>query len=182
MIKGLMLLADGFETVEALGTLDILHRTHKIEMDYVSINDSKLVTTSAGIKVAASGLLKDIDDISIYDFVVLPGGKLGVENIKNSSLAMATVKKFHDEDKYLCAICAAPSILGELGYLDGKKYTCFPGFQRGNGEYINTGSVIDGKVITGHSMGYTTPFAENIIRSLLNEDSVTAIQPGIKGL
>ncbi len=182
MIKGLMLLADGFETVEALGTLDVLHRTHMIEVDYVSIGDMTTVITSANIKVTASGLLKDIKDISDYDFVVLPGGKLGVENLKASSLVMATIKKFHDEDKYLCAICAAPSILGELGYLDGKRYTCFPGFQKGNGEYIDTGSLIDGKVITGHSMGYTIPFAENIVKSLLNEDCVIAIQPGIKGL
>ena len=80
------------------------------------------------------------------------------------------------------AICAAPSILGELGYLDGKNYTCFPGFQTGKGHYIDQGAVVDGDLITGHSMGYTLAFAEAIIKKLLGEEAVLAIRPGTMGL
>lgn len=181
MLKGLMLLADGFEQTEALTTHDILTRTHEIDLEYVSINDSLMVTSSMGLRVETLGLLKD-KRVEDYDFLVLPGGKGGVDNLKASSLVIDMVKKFHEAGKKHFAICAAPSILGELGYLDGKEYTCFPGFQKGNGNYINTGSVIDGDLVTGHSMGYTIEFASNIVRLLLGEASLEGIQKGVKGL
>ena len=180
MIKGLMLLADGFEQTEALTTHDILTRTHQIDLEYVSITDDLMVVSSMGLHVKTLGLLKDkrVDD---YDFIVLPGGKVGVDNLKSSSLVLDTIRKFHKVGKKHFAICAAPSILGELGYLDGKEYTCFPGFQKGNGKYINQGSVIDGELVTGHSMGYTIEFASNIIRVLLGEDALNSIQGGVLG-
>ncbi|MBR3266996.1 MAG: DJ-1/PfpI family protein, partial [Bacilli bacterium] len=146
MIKGLMLLADGFEETEAISTHDILTRTHEIEVTYVSISDSLFVKSSMGLKVEALGLLKDVK-AEDYDFIVLPGGKVGVDNIKNSPAAIEMIKRFHDLGKKYYAICAAPSILGELGYLDGKNYVCFPGFQKGKGTWTDKGSVIDGDLV-----------------------------------
>lgn len=181
MIKGLMLLADGFEQTEALTTHDILTRTHEIDLEYVSIKDDLVVESSMGLEVKAKNILKNVcvDD---YEFIVLPGGKGGVDNLKASPLVLETVRKFHEAGKKHFAICAAPSILGELGYLDGKNYTCFPGFQKGNGIYIHEGSVIDGDLVTGHSMGYTIEFASNIVRVLLGEAALEGIQKGVKGL
>lgn len=181
MIKGLMLLADGFEQTEALTTHDILTRTHEIDLEYVSIKDDLMVESSMGLEVKAKNILKNVcvDD---YEFIVLPGGKGGVDNLKASPLVLETVRKFHEAGKKHFAICAAPSILGELGYLDGKNYTCFPGFQKGNGIYIHEGSVIDGDLVTGHSMGYTIEFASNIVRVLLGEAALEGIQKGVKGL
>jgi len=181
MLKGLMLLADGFEQTEALTTHDILSRTHQIDLEYVSITDDLMVTSSMGLRVQALGLLKD-KRVGDYDFIVLPGGKGGVDNLKASPLVLDTIRKFHDAGKKHFAICAAPSILGELGYLDGKEYTCFPGFQKGEGKYIHAGSIIDGDLVTGHSMGYTIEFASNIVRVLLGEEALEGIQKGVKGL
>lgn len=181
MIKGLMLLADGFEETEAISTHDILTRTHEIEVTYVSISDSLFVKSSMGLKVEALALLKDVK-AEDYDFIVLPGGKVGVDNIKNSPAAIEMIKKFHDLGKKYYAICAAPSILGELGYLDGKNYVCFPGFQKGNGNYVDKGSVIDGDLVTGRSMNYTIEFASNIVRVLLGEEALARIEHGTKGI
>lgn len=181
MKKGLMLLAEGFETSEAIVTLDALRRTHEAIVDYVSIGDSVEVVSSQGLVFQASGLLKDVAS-NEYDFLILPGGKLGVENLASNQRVIDLIKQFHKEGKYLCAICAAPSILGELGYLDGRKYTCFPGFQRGNGEYLDIGAVADLKIITGHSMGYTLAFAETIIGTIIGEEALRRIQPGVRGL
>lgn len=180
MKKALILLADGFEETEAISTHDIFTRTHEIETTLASVSTSLTVTTSMGLKVLANSLLKELsaDD---YDFLVLPGGKLGVENLKKSELAISFIEKFHESHKNLYSICAAPSILGELGYLDGKKYTCFPGFQTGKGEYVQAGHVQDGNLITGHSMAYTIEFAEAIIEYEIGTEAAKRIYHGTHG-
>ena len=119
MKNGLMLLGDGFEETEAISTHDILTRTHEISLRYVSISSSLSVVSSMGLTVQAQGLLSQ-ENLANADFLVLPGGKKGVEALKASPTAMAAVKAFHEQAKPIYAICAAPSILGELGYLDGK--------------------------------------------------------------
>jgi putative intracellular protease/amidase len=69
-----------------------------------------------------------------------------------------------------------------MGYLDGKRYTCFPGFQQGKGIYENTGSVIDGNLVTGHSMAYSIPFAENLVCVLVGESGVERLKGGAYGI
>ena len=179
-MKALLLLAEGFETVEALQTLDVLTRTHKIAVTTASINEDRFVKSSILVNVETNALLRDLSPQN-FDFLILPGGKLGVENLKKSPLVLQTVKAFLDQGKDVHAICAAPSILGELGYLDGLPYTCFPGFQKGNGEYRDTGVVVTPRIITGHSMGYTLPFAEAIVVHYLGEEGLKAIEGGVYG-
>lgn len=180
MKNGLMLLGEGFEETEAITTHDILTRTHNITLKYVSISSSLEVPSSMGIVVKAEGFITS-ETPEPYDFLVLPGGKKGVDNLKHSEAAIALIKAFRQAKKPIYAICAAPSILGELGYLDGKNYTCFPGFQAGQGKYLDQGSVIDGEQVTGHSMAYTIEFAENIVRKQLGEEAVKAIYRGTRG-
>ena len=129
-----------------------------------------------------SARLEDIERLSDYDFIVLPGGKVGVDNLNASAAVRHLIQLFHDEGKVIGAICAAPSILGEMGYLEGKHYTCFPGFQRGNGIYEDKGSVIDGNLVTGHSMAYSIPFAENLVRVLVGESGVQRLKGGAYGI
>lgn len=181
MKKGLILLADGFEQVEALETSDVLQRTHKIEVTLASISGSLEVASSHGLIVKADALLSELDPKD-YDFLVLPGGKVGVDNLDASPLVHKTIESFAKEGKLIAAICAAPSILGKMGLLDHKKYTCFPGFQEGKGEYLDVPSVKDGALITGHSMGYTLPFAETIVRYFYGMEGQKAIASGIYGL
>ena len=176
----MILLADGFEELEAIAVHDVLCRTHACQADFVGTMGSLAVRTSRGFSVQAHTLLEMVDPAS-YDFLVLPGGKLGVENLKKNEKVISLIKSFHEEGKGTYAICAAPSILGELGFLDGHDYTCFPGFQKGKGRYQEKGVVADGPCITGRSMAYSIPFAEEVARKELGEEALKSAFPGMYG-
>ena len=181
MKKGLMLLADGFEITEALTTVDILKRTHVLACSLASIGGSNVVTSSCGVQVLADSFLSEVRP-GEYDFLILPGGKLGVENLKDCPKVLEAVLDFYKNGKGVYAICAAPSILGMLDILDGKKYTCFPGFQCGKGEYVDAPCVEDGGVITGHSMAFTIPFAEAIAKKEAGLEALELTYPGTRGI
>ncbi len=181
MKHALILLADGFEETEALTTHDILNRTHEIVPVLCSIKDSLQVVSSAKLKVEADILLKDVDK-NAYDFLVLPGGKLGVQNLSHSADVGSLLEYFVYRKKAVYAICAAPGLLAQRGYLNDATYTCFPGFQTGKGLYTRKEVEDDGTWITARSMAYTIPFAEAIVKKELGQEAVDAIQPGIRGL
>ena len=176
-----MLLADGFEDTEALTTRDVLTRAG-IEMTTASISDYEQVQSSFGVEVLADALLKLIFDITPYDFLVLPGGGRGTMNLEASPIVKTCIEKFIQYDKYVCAICAAPSILGHRGYLKDKKFTCFAGCEEGIDGIFTGGEVeVDGKFITARSMMYSIPFALTIIRKLLGEEAAQKVEIGLKG-
>ena len=120
-------LANGFEEIEALGTVDILRRCG-LDVKTVSISDSLEVLGTHGIKVFADVLTSDVsyDDL---DAIVLPGGLPGADNLENCSFVTDLVKKANADGKIVSAICAAPKILGAAGILTGVKATCYPGFE-----------------------------------------------------
>ena len=180
-MRGLMLLADGFEDTEALTTRDVLLRAG-IEVTTASISDSLQVESSFGVEVLADALLKLIFDTTPYDFLVLPGGGRGTKNLENSDLVSIYIDKFVKSNKLVCAICAAPSILGHLGYLSGLRYTCFAGFNEGI-DGIFTGNEVehDHQFITARSMAYSIPFALEIIRTLLGGKNVSQVLIGLQG-
>jgi len=180
-MKGLMLLADGFEDTEALTTRDVLIRAG-IEVTTASISDYQQVQSSFGVEVLSDALLKLIFDTTPYDFLVLPGGGRGTKNLENSQLVSIYIDKFVKSGKLVCAICAAPSILGHLGYLSGKKYTCFAGCEIGI-DGIFTGNEVehDGLFITARSMAYSIPFALEIIKTLLGEKNANQVLIGLQG-
>ena len=184
-MKALILLAEGFEEVEAIQTYDIIKRTNKIDVTLASINDSIKVKSSHGIEITANALLKDLD-LSTYSFLVLPGGKLGVKNLEASSLVCDTILSFYKNKKCIHAICAAPPILFRLKAIDSNTpYICFPGFEEKNlaPHYQNDkGVVVSKDNITGRSMGYTLDFALEIVRHHLSNEDVEAIKKGIFGL
>ena len=180
MKKCFIILEDGFEECEALITHDVLTRTGEIKVTLAG-GKSIDVVSSMGVHVKADKLLKELD-VNEFDFCVLPGGKVGVDNISSSELDIEVIKKMFSLGKHVHAICAAPSVLGNLGYLDGKKYTCFPGFNRGNGEWMDKGSIIDGTQVTGRSMGYSIEFAENIVKVEIGENYLTKVKKGIFGI
>lgn len=174
------MLADGFETVEALQTYDLFKRTHKFNVSLCGVNSLDVIS-SQGVRLKAEILLSEIDPKD-YDFIVLPGGKLGVENLKKSEDLHAKIKEFLALGKDVHAICAAPSVLGMLGLLDGLPYTCFPGFQTGKGTWQDVGVVETPHIITGRSMGFTMDFAKTIIAHYYGQEAVEAIRPGVEGL
>ena len=122
-------------------------------------------------------------DVSSFDALVIPGGKIGTLNIDSFSGFNQIIKEFVDHQKLVAAICAAPSILGKRNYLKGHKYTCYPGWEKE--EYgIYTGKPVEksGRFITGKSMYYTADFALEIIRELLSEEDYSLVHDQIKGI
>lgn len=181
-MKGLILFADGFEDSEGITTRDILLRGN-VEVISASITDTLDVITSHNLKIKTDILLKDanLDD---YSFIILPGGLRGTNNIANSSLAMSTIKYFHDNNKDIYAICAAPSILGKLGYLDDKDFTCFKGFEKDiKGHYTEAPATVTSEhIITGKSMAYSVEFALTILKKLVDNATYNHVISSIKSL
>lgn len=129
-MKGLILLANHFEDVEALITIDMLRRA-KIDIDLISMNNTLEVITQSNIIVKADLLSKDIN-LDDYSFLIIPGGKATFETHHNHPFTKYAITKFNQKHQLIATICAAPSILGLMGLLDKKEYTCFPGCE----EYI----------------------------------------------
>ena len=179
-MKYAIFLAEGFEECEALITNDILRRA-KAETDLISISDNLEVCSSHSVTVKADRLLSDTD-LSAYDVLILPGGKVGTENLGKSEELKAAVQLHSDRNRLLCAICAAPSILGHMGILSGKHYTCFPGFESTsyNGIYENELTVSDGNLITGRGIGATVDFAREILRHSALEQMIDKVDYGIR--
>ena len=181
--QGLIILADGFEDTEALTTRDILLRGAIIPTT-VSINKTNEVTSSFGVKLFADKNIDNIDSIDEYSFIILPGGGRGVKNLSLDKRVLDLVKKFAEQNKLVCAICAAPSILGEMGLLKDKQYTCYAGFNKDEyGLFNNEKPVIkDGNIITARSMEFSIDFGLKIIQSLLGDGMVRRVKIMIHGL
>ena len=151
-------LAEGFEEVEALTPVDVLRRC-KAEVKTVGIG-SKTVTGSHKIPVTAD-LTEDELTFDGLDAVILPGGMPGTLNLEASQTVQKYIDYAAENDLYICAICAAPSILGHKGLLNGKKATCFPGFEKDLiGAKVKTDlAVADSRIITGKGAGAAMEFA-----------------------
>ena len=174
-MKFYVFLGDGFETVEALGAIDILRRG-KIDVCTVSINEGRTVTSSHNIPVVADTVFAD-NDYSDGVGLLLPGGLKGVENLEAHKELMKLVDEYDREEKLLTAICAGPSILGHKGLLNGKKATCYPGFEDElTGAICKQAAVeADGRFITGKGMGVTIEFALAILEYLTDSETAEEV-------
>lgn len=168
--KVLLIITDGFEDIEALGTVALLRRA-KIEVDIFSLRKENIVGSyGTNLSLPVFNNKDNNIDLSIYDLLFIAGGKEYVE-LESSSTFIDVIKYFYNHDKYIAAICAGPTILGHLGYLKNKKYTCFKSMNEDfNGTYIPKYSVVDGKIITGISAAGVIDFAFNIISTLKGEE------------
>lgn len=169
-----MLLGTGFEETEAIAPLDLLRRAG-ISVATVGIN-GKVVYGSHGIGVEADLTLEEMD-LTDLEMIVLPGGLGGVASIRASREALEAVRFAWENGKYTAAICAAPTILAELGIVDGKNATCYPSCegQMGNAKLVCQAAVTDGKLITGTSAGCATAFGLALIAALKGEAAAEAI-------
>ena len=163
-----MFLAEGFEEVEALAPLDLIRRAG-LEIKTVGVG-SKTVVGSHGISVVADITENEFFD-NAPDVVILPGGMPGTKNLDASAIVHKAIADAVKNDAYVCAICAAPMILGKLGLLRGKNAVCYPGFE----EYLD-GAILpdkkvvrDGKVITAKGMGAAIEFGLAIVSALKDE-------------
>ncbi|MBR3202650.1 MAG: DJ-1/PfpI family protein [Solobacterium sp.] len=179
-MKCAIFLAKGFEDCEALITIDMLRRAD-IEVDSVSITDDLKVESSHGVTLFADRLWKEINPSS-YTALILPGGKLGTENLGAFEPLRDVFMKHWQEEKLTCAICAAPSLFGKWGILKGRRYTCFPDFYSPDyeGNYQMELAVQDRNLITARGMGATIEFARLIIRDLSNEANLKRVEYGMQ--
>ena len=169
-------LSDGVEEIEALTPVDMCRRAG-IEVRTVSIMESTKISGSHGIIFYADELFKEgaYDDC---DLLMLPGGKLGTENLEKHEGLLAEIRKASEREKYLAAICAAPRILGQMELLKGKNATCYPGNERllkGARYRSELKAVTDGKIITARGMGAALGFGTQIIMALCGGDKAEEI-------
>lgn len=159
-------LADGFEECEALFPIDILRRA-SVEIKTVGVT-GKTVTGSHGISVICDVCKDEIAFDNSIEAVILPGGMPGTLNLKKDSVVTNFVTKAMDKGVLVAAICAAPLILGSLGYLKGKKAVCYPGFENELiGAEISSDTVVrDGNIITAKGVGAAFDFGFEILNAL----------------
>ncbi len=181
MKRILMLLADGYEDVEALGTRDYLIRAGQ-EVVTSSIEENNEVISSFKVKMHTDLTIKNLD-YKNFDCLILPGGGLGVKNLLQSVVVKEIIEYFCSHHKVIAAICAAPSILGKYGYLENKKYTCYAGFNVGfAGIFTGDEVVIADNIITARAMKYYQEFSRAILTKLNEEHTVEKVDRAISGL
>jgi 4-methyl-5(b-hydroxyethyl)-thiazole monophosphate biosynthesis len=172
--NAIVLLAEGFEEVEAVTPIDYLRRAG-ITVTIAAVGENLLVKGARGITVNADVLLCDIiqqRETAAFDAVIIPGGMPGATNIAASQEAGALIREMAADGKLVCAICAAPAVvLAPLGILSGKKFTCYPGMEEKtqDGKWTDDSVAIDGAVITSRGAGTAGEFAVAIIGQLLSE-------------
>lgn len=168
-------LADGFEEVEAIEPVDIMRRAG-LDVLTVGLSDAP-VTGSHGIEVKADIVIDEVDYDNI-EAVVLPGGGLGHERLDASDSVHAVINYAAAHGKYICAICASPSILGRKQLLSGKRATCFPGFEKYlyGAEYVTDKAVVDGKIITARGAGAAAEFGFEIVAALKDREAADEVK------
>ena len=167
------ILSNGFEEVEAIGTIALLKRSG-LEVDIYAINDTK---ASGKHHLVLSDLIQlDTVNTNDYDALLLPGGPHYAELEANTKVK-EIITKFMNEKKLVCGICAAPTILGHMGYLKDKNYTCFTSMDEDfGGTYIDQYVVTDGNIITARSAAASIDFAFAIINYLQGKEQEEKIK------
>ncbi|AGR41021.1 DJ-1 family glyoxalase III [Spiroplasma taiwanense] len=171
MAKVAIFVANGFEDTEMVATCDVLRRAEKMfsgsfpVVDIVSINDSKHVKGAWNINVIADKVISEID-FNNYDCLVLPGGRTGVDHLKESEILMNALENHAKQNKIIAAICAAPEILGKLKLVDNVEITHYPGCDKDLDNAIkkpHIAAISDGNFITGSSIGAALQFGLQIV-------------------
>lgn len=164
MSKVAVILADGFEEIEAIAPIDILRRAG-VDVDIYGLEAE--VTGAHNITIKADYILTDI--ISDYDLIMLPGGMPGAANLRDNALVIESLQLMNQLNKKISAICAAPIVLEKAGLLEGKKFTHFPGIedQLPHGfDQHEAVVVVDGNLITGRGAGVALEFGYTLVEAL----------------
>ena len=172
MKKVLLLLHPGVEEIEAVTPIDLLRRAG-IDVAVASVTPELKVTGGRGIALMADILLSDCVDLS-HDMLLIPGGP-GVDALRNRPEVLELVRKFHTEDRFIAAICAAPLVLLDAGILGGSTVTSFPGEEESLKpkvkSYVHDRVVRDGKLITSRGAGTSEEFSLALIECLMGSET-----------
>ncbi len=169
-MKALILCANGLEECEALVTYDLLFRA-KIDVKLIGLEEK--IVSSHNVEFLPHILIDNLD-YSNYDCLILPGGMPGTRNLESNLKVQEMIDYFISHDKYVAAICAAPSILKHKGLLNEGKFICYPGFE----EEMKTAdckAICDNKIITAKGLGAAFEFSYEIIKHLINEETAKEV-------
>ena len=172
-------LANGFEEIEAIAPIDILRRA---ELDVTVVGIGGLaVVGSHGIAVGADITDSEVGLPDDIEAVILPGGMPGTLNLGKHEGLCELLKKHYEAEKMIAAICAAPSVFGELGFLNGRIATCYPGFESKLEGAIVCGAkvAVDGHVVTSRGLGTAIDFALKLIELLKDLETSSQISDAI---
>lgn len=170
MKKACIFLAPGFEEVEALTPIDLLRRAG-VQVTIVSVQKERQVTGSHQITVEADALFEEMD-FADQDLFILPGGQPGTNNLKACGKLRDLLNDSCKKGKLLAAICAAPTVFGDMGLLKGKNATCYPGCEDGltGARHQTDPVVVDRNLITSRGVGTAIPFALSLIEQLFGKE------------
>lgn len=174
MSKVYVFLAEGFEEVEALTPVDLLRRAG-VSVELVSVMDDIAVTGSHNITIQADKMIQDITEEA--DMLVLPGGIPGTPNLRACKALEEMIITYNEQHKYLAAICAAPTIYGEMGLLKGKKAICYPSMEEGLKDAVVTVEpvVADDNFITSRGMGTGIDFGLKLVEILCGKNAADTL-------
>jgi 4-methyl-5(b-hydroxyethyl)-thiazole monophosphate biosynthesis len=181
MAKVYVFLANGFEDVEALIPIDVLRRGN-VEVITVSTTDTDIVESAHGVGIRADVMFDDCD-FADADLLMLPGGMPGASNLFAHEGVCKALLFQQEQGKKIAAICASPAVvLAQLGILDGKKATCYPGFEQmlTTADYTGELVTVDGNVTTGEGPAAAFPYAYTILADLVDEQTASQIAEGMR--
>lgn len=166
--RALIILADGFEEIEAITPIDLMRRA-EIEVTIAGLG-KKEITGAHGITIPCDTTVAEIH-LQPFHAVILPGGNPGTTNLLNSDQVLEIVRSNFRENSLTAAICAAPQILDKTGVLNGKSFTCYPGVETNitHGTFKNDPVIVDGNCITARSAGNSVQFGLEIITALVGK-------------
>ncbi|MBI1870085.1 MAG: DJ-1/PfpI family protein [Chlamydiae bacterium] len=174
--KVLVVLAEGFEEIEAVTPMDVLRRAG-LEVIVAGLS-GKTVAGSHGIKIQADVTLDEVSEVP--DLLILPGGMPGAQNLGSSKKVAEMIKKVDQEKKWLGAICAAPPLaVAPTGILNGKRATCYPGYEDkfpSSVTFLEERVVRDGKVVTSRGPGSALEFSLCLVEQLVGKDKANDLK------
>ena len=176
-----LFLADGFEEIEALTTVDVLRRAG-MPVVTVSINPGLEVTGAHGVTVLADSLYDDNGDYADAQWLILPGGVPGAPNLAAHEPLCRLLVEHEQRGGKVAAICASPAVvLVPLGMLDGRQAVCYPGMEvdMGNINWTDTPAAVDGNIVTGRGPAAAMDFALAIVEQTLGEAAVAPLAAGL---
>lgn len=193
MVKVVILLADGFEEIEAVTTIDLLRRAG-VTVEIIAIpGKSAIITGARSISVCSTGSLDELSDEKDADAVIIPGGMPGSKALAKEAKVGEFLKLMNNSGKLICSICASPAVvLSPLGLLSGKKFTCYPDMENDipqfagsnwkdltkNSTHLSDLVVVDGNLITSRGPGTTSAFAFTIIEKLCGKEVAQKVKQG----
>lgn len=183
MSSAVIYFAPGLEECEGLVTVDLLRRA-RVDVTIAAVGGERTIVSSHKIAITCDALAEDVDPLA-FDAIILPGGLVGVNNLKASDTVRTACQKAAAAGKIVAAICAAPSALAQFGLLAGKKATVYSGpdlieaVKAGGAEYTAAPVTVDGNFITGEALGSAVPFALTLAEALAGAEMAEHIKSSI---